>query len=289
MYIEPSQGRGIFQPVVKYRECAFSAVPSVIWRCWLGGRKGIQPVKNWVVGCWRGYLCGARCRLAYGPVDANCHSLSLASAKSRLVLPFWYWLTQVVPEKGHKTGVCVRACVKYREYSVPAKIILQVAAAMLSLLSVLQQLVLTVLFDLGTVWGTEMTQWPNWSNPVAAATATKSCWLSANYLTPSCDRQHLSVMAVRQPLLRRGLEDDGVHDERNELSDVVVDMLLVQLIHQDHNDWQLCKHFQRHLRLRDEVVLQRTQHTRQSSWWEEWIQRHRCASAACTADTSELQ
>ena len=24
----------------------FSVVPSVLWRCWLGGRKGIQPVKN---------------------------------------------------------------------------------------------------------------------------------------------------------------------------------------------------------------------------------------------------
>jgi len=33
----------------------------------LGGRKGIRPVKNLVVGCWRGYLSGARCRLAYGP------------------------------------------------------------------------------------------------------------------------------------------------------------------------------------------------------------------------------
>ena len=30
-----------------------------------------------------------------------CHSLSLASVKSRLVLPFWYRLTRVVPEKGH--------------------------------------------------------------------------------------------------------------------------------------------------------------------------------------------
>ena len=26
--------------------------------------------------------------------------LSLASVKSRLVLPFWYWLTRVIPEKG---------------------------------------------------------------------------------------------------------------------------------------------------------------------------------------------
>ena len=36
----------------------------------------------------------------------HCHSLSLASVKSRLVLPFWYWLTQVVPEKG-PSNVCV--------------------------------------------------------------------------------------------------------------------------------------------------------------------------------------
>ena len=46
-------------------------MPSVLWRCWLGGRKGIRPVKNWAVGCWRGYLSGARCRLAYGPADAT--------------------------------------------------------------------------------------------------------------------------------------------------------------------------------------------------------------------------
>ena len=56
----------------------FSASPSVLWRCWLGGRKGIRPVKNWVVGCWRGYLSGARCRLAYGPADATAtHCLLL--------------------------------------------------------------------------------------------------------------------------------------------------------------------------------------------------------------------
>ena len=39
-------------------------MPLVLWRCWLGGRKGTRPVNNWVVGCWRGYLSGARCRLA---------------------------------------------------------------------------------------------------------------------------------------------------------------------------------------------------------------------------------
>jgi len=57
---------------------SYSGLPSVLWRCWLGGRKGIRPVKNWAVGCWRGYLSGARCRLAYGPADATAtHCLLL--------------------------------------------------------------------------------------------------------------------------------------------------------------------------------------------------------------------
>ena len=34
------------------------------------------------------------------PSWCHCHSLSLASVKSRLVLPFWYRFTQVVSEKG---------------------------------------------------------------------------------------------------------------------------------------------------------------------------------------------
>jgi len=38
----------------------------------------------------------------------HCHSLSLASVKSRLVFPFWYRLTRVVPDKGPLNGcVCV--------------------------------------------------------------------------------------------------------------------------------------------------------------------------------------
>jgi len=53
-------------------------LPSVLWHCWLGGGKGIQPVKNCVMGCWHGYLSGARCRLAYGPADATAtHCLLL--------------------------------------------------------------------------------------------------------------------------------------------------------------------------------------------------------------------
>ena len=44
------------------------------------------------------------------PGWCHCHSLSLASVQSRLVLPFWYWPTQVVLEKGPLNG-CVCVCV----------------------------------------------------------------------------------------------------------------------------------------------------------------------------------
>ena len=49
-----------------------------------------------------------------GPSWCHCHSLSLASAKSRFVLPFWYWFTRVVPDKGPLNGcVCVMERTKY--------------------------------------------------------------------------------------------------------------------------------------------------------------------------------
>jgi len=41
------------------------------------------------------------------PSRFHCRSLSLASVKSRLFLPFWYRLTRVVPDKGPLKGVCV--------------------------------------------------------------------------------------------------------------------------------------------------------------------------------------
>ena len=53
-------------------------LPPELWRRWLGGRKGIWPVKNWVVECWLGYLSAVWGRLAYGPADATAtHCLLL--------------------------------------------------------------------------------------------------------------------------------------------------------------------------------------------------------------------
>jgi len=81
---------------------------SVLWRCWLGIRKGIRPVKNWVVGCWCGYLSGARCRLAYGPAHAT-HCLLLQENPDRFYLSGTGSLgVRVVPEKGLLSAcVCV--------------------------------------------------------------------------------------------------------------------------------------------------------------------------------------
>jgi len=69
------------------RCCTVIALPSVLWRCWLGGRKSIGTVKNWVVGWWRDYLSGTRCRLAYGPAVATAtHCLLLQ------LNPDWFYL-----------------------------------------------------------------------------------------------------------------------------------------------------------------------------------------------------
>ena len=79
-----------------------SDCPWVLLHCWLGVRKSIRPVKiEWwgvsVVICLeRGADCLHMVQLM--PLHPKTPS-SLASFKCRLVLPFWYWLTQVVLEK----------------------------------------------------------------------------------------------------------------------------------------------------------------------------------------------
>ena len=81
---------------------------SVLWWCWLGGRKGIRPVKNWVVGCWCGYLSGARCRLAY--MIAQLMPLTLLLQQNQ----DWFYLSAKPGSPGQwavKWVVCVCVCV----------------------------------------------------------------------------------------------------------------------------------------------------------------------------------
>ena len=86
--------------------CPFNGrLPSVLWCCWLGGRKGIRPVKKESGGVLVWLSVWSKVQTCIWPSWCHCHSLSLASLKSRLVLPFWYRFTWVVPERGPATSV----------------------------------------------------------------------------------------------------------------------------------------------------------------------------------------
>jgi len=90
----------------------YSSMPSVLWRCWLGGRKGIRPVKKLSGGVLAWLSVWSEVQTCILPSWCHCYSPSLASIKSRLVLPFWYQLTRVVPDKRPLNG-CVCVCVCY--------------------------------------------------------------------------------------------------------------------------------------------------------------------------------
>ena len=82
-------------------------MPSVLWHCWLGGMKGIRPVKNEGDGRWALvgpdgmapiWMVGVSASVNL-PLHHNVHNVQK--------FLFWHRLTRVVPEKGRKTVVCV--------------------------------------------------------------------------------------------------------------------------------------------------------------------------------------
>jgi len=71
----------IFQLLLHYS--AFSALTLLV-----GRQEGHPACKKRVVRCWRGYLSGARCRLAYGPADATATYCLLLQQN-----PDWFYLS----------------------------------------------------------------------------------------------------------------------------------------------------------------------------------------------------
>lgn len=51
------------------------------------------------------------------------------------------------------------------------------------------------------------------------------------------------------------LQRYGRHDQRHEFGDFKMNVLLVDLIHQHHNDGQFLEHFQRQYAFRNQIVL----------------------------------
>ena len=101
---------------------AFSALTLLV-----GRQEGHPACKKLSVGVLAWLSVWSKVQTCIWPSWCHCHSLSLASVKSRSVLPLWYRLTWVVPEKGPLNWcVCVCVCIcsghqvyAGQHYSVP--------------------------------------------------------------------------------------------------------------------------------------------------------------------------
>jgi len=76
---------------------------SVLWLCWLGGRKGIRPVRDWVVGVLAWLSVWSEVQTCIWPSWCHCHSLSVASVPAHPSSP------------GQTLKVCGCVCVFYLE------------------------------------------------------------------------------------------------------------------------------------------------------------------------------
>ena len=65
-------------------------LPSVLWCCWLRGKKGYPICKKLSGGSLAWLSVWSEVQTCIWPSWCHYHSLSPASVKSRLVLPFWY-------------------------------------------------------------------------------------------------------------------------------------------------------------------------------------------------------
>ena len=84
---------------------AYSALTLLV-----GRQEGHPACKKLIGGVLAWLSVWSQLQTCIRPSWCHCHSLSLASLKSRLVLPFWYRLTRVVPDKEPLNG-CVCVCV----------------------------------------------------------------------------------------------------------------------------------------------------------------------------------
>jgi len=102
---------------------------------WAAGRaSGLKKKLSGEVLAWLS-VC-SEMQTCIWPSWCHCHSLCLASVKSRLVLPFWNRPTWVVVEKGPLNGcvcVCVLSETNKQEINVPREKLLQQSSAYLSI------------------------------------------------------------------------------------------------------------------------------------------------------------
>ena len=107
----PAKNKNNFAALCIFCIFAFSALTLLV-----GRQEGHPAWKKLSGGVLAWSSVWSKVQTCIQPSWCHCHSLSLASVKSRLVLPFWYWLTWVVPEKGQlNERVCM--CILYAFFS----------------------------------------------------------------------------------------------------------------------------------------------------------------------------
>ena len=87
-------------------DCYFTSIGSSALTLLVGRQEGHLLCKKLNGGVLVWLSVWSEMQTCIWPSWCHCHSLPLASVKSRLILPFWYRLTRVVPEKGPLNG-CV--------------------------------------------------------------------------------------------------------------------------------------------------------------------------------------
>jgi len=98
---------------------AFSALMLLV-----GRQEGHPAGKKLSGGVLESLSVWSKVQTCIWPSWRHCHSLSLASGKCRLVSPFWYRLTWVVPVKGSLNGcVCIQLRMKNVTFMLPQKML----------------------------------------------------------------------------------------------------------------------------------------------------------------------
>jgi len=99
-----------------YVTLAFSALTLLV-----GRQEGHLACKKLSGGVLAWLSVWSKVQTCIWPSWCHCYSLSLASVKSSLVLPFWYRPTRVVTDKGPLNGcvclcVCVTLCIRWHTW-----------------------------------------------------------------------------------------------------------------------------------------------------------------------------
>ena len=106
----------IYNRVLIFSAYAFSAYAFSALALLVGRQEGHPACKKLSGGVLAWLSVWSAVQTCIWPSWCHRHSLSLASVKSRLVLPFWYRLIQVVLDKG-PLNRCVCVITEYWKYS----------------------------------------------------------------------------------------------------------------------------------------------------------------------------